>query len=91
MVEQGGFEKSNIKLVKSDVYCTTTELTHFATMLWSFIGGTGAAGWLHSDEDNWDRAIEIIKEELSKTPGFQELDSKGAKLRFVANIIVATK
>jgi hypothetical protein len=53
VVEKGGFEKDKITLTKADVYCTTPELTHFATMLWSFIGGTSEAGWLKSDEENW--------------------------------------
>ena len=60
-------------------------------MLWSFIGGTSEAGWLKSDEESWDKAIEVIKEELSKTEGFKALDGGTAQLKFVANIAIATK
>jgi hypothetical protein len=60
-------------------------------MLWSFIGGTTAAGWIESDEERWDEAIAIIKDELRKTDGFTELEDGKMILKFVANIAVATK
>ncbi|KAJ8069782.1 hypothetical protein OCU04_000198 [Sclerotinia nivalis] len=91
VVEKGGFEKDKITLFKRDVMCTTTELTRFATMLWSFIGGTTEAGWIKSDEDNWDEAIEVVKKVLRKTDGFKPLDGGRAQLKFVANVAIATK
>ena len=60
-------------------------------MLWSFIRGTSEAGWLKSDEENWDKAIDVIKEELKMTEGFKALDGGRAQLKFVANIVIATK
>ncbi|TVY22559.1 Methyltransferase [Lachnellula hyalina] len=91
VVEKGGFEKDKIVMKKAEVYCTTTELTHFATMLWSFIGGTSEVGWLESDEANWDKAINVVKEELAKTDGYKAIDGGRAQLKFVANIAIATK
>ena len=91
VVEKGGFDKDKITLKKGVVYCTTPELTHFATMLWSFVGGTSEVGWLKSDEENWDKAIDIIKEELKQTEGFKALDGGRAQLKFIANIAIATK
>ena len=91
VMEKGGFEKDKATLTKADVYCTTPELTYFATMLWSFVGGTSEAGWLKSDEEKWDKAIDVIKEELKKTEGFKALDGGRARLKFVANIAIATK
>lgn len=91
VVEKGGFERDKITLRKVEVYCTTPELTHFATMLWSFVGGTSEAGWLKSDEENWDQAIDVIKDELKETEGFKALDGGRAQLKFVANIAIATK
>jgi len=89
-IEEGGF--TNVRVVQRDVNVTTTNsLDRFATMLWSFIGGTTSVGWLESDENNWDEAIEIIKTELSKTDGYKELDGGKLKLKFVANVAVATK
>jgi len=91
IIEKGGFAKENIVFKKGEVYCTTPDLTHFATMLWSFIGGTSEVGWLKSDEETWDKAIEIVKEELAKTEGFKALEGGRGQLKFVANIAVATK
>jgi hypothetical protein len=91
VIEKGGFEKEKIVLKKAEVYCTTAELTHFATMLWSFIGGTSEVGWIKSDEETWDKAIEVVKQELAKTDGFKALDGGRGQLKFVANIAIATK
>jgi ubiquinone/menaquinone biosynthesis C-methylase UbiE len=91
VLEKGGFARDNIKMTKANVYCTTPELSHFATMSWSFIGGTSEVGWLKSDEETWDQAIEIVKDELRKTEGYEGLDGGRAKLKFVANIGIATK
>jgi SAM-dependent methyltransferase len=88
---EGGFAKENITMTKAKVSCGTPELTHFATMLWSFIGGTSEAGWLLSDEENWDKAIEIVKKELAKTEGYKILKGGKAQLEFIANIAIATK
>jgi len=88
---KGGFQKDKISMREAEVFCDTPELTHFATMLWSFIGGTNEAGWLESDEERWDEAIEIIVTELRKTKGFEELADGKARLRFVANIATAVK
>ncbi len=91
IVEEGGFCKENITVTKRDVYVITTGIDRYATMLWSFIGGTTTAGWLESDEIKWDEAIEIVKKELSETDGYKELDGGRIQLKFVANIAVATK
>lgn len=91
VVEKGGFEKDKIAIVNDDVYVTTSEITRYATMLWSFIGGTSAAGWLQSDEENWDKAVDVVKRELEKTDGYRALDGGRVQLKFVAMIAVATK
>jgi SAM-dependent methyltransferase len=87
----GGFEASKVQLTKGVVEYTTPELTRYATMLWSFMGGTGESGWLESDERNWDGAVRIVEDELRKTPGFQELSDGRATIRFIANIATAMK
>ena len=91
VVEKGGFDVDKIRVVTGNVPIATSEATRYANMLWSFIGGTGAEGWLESDEQNWDRAIAIVLEELRKTDGFRELDGGRLELKFVANIAIATK
>lgn len=87
--QKAGFEM--VTYTQAETYVTTSEINRYANMLWSFIGGTSSAGWLESDEENWDTAIEIIKEELLKTPGAEKVDGGGLKLKFVANIAIGTK
>ncbi|KAL9077983.1 MAG: hypothetical protein Q9157_003107 [Trypethelium eluteriae] len=91
IIEQGGFSTDNVKITKGDVQITTSEINRYATMLWSFMGGTTAVGWLRTDEENWDKAIETIKQELKKTDGYKELGGGKISLKFVANIAIATK
>ncbi|OIW26549.1 S-adenosyl-L-methionine-dependent methyltransferase [Coniochaeta ligniaria NRRL 30616] len=91
LVRESGFEKDKIREVQADVHVTTSEVTRYAAMLWSFIGGTGPTGWLESDEENWDRAVEIVKEQLRKTEGYKEIDGGKLQLKFIANIVIAMK
>jgi ubiquinone/menaquinone biosynthesis C-methylase UbiE len=91
VVEKGGFEKDKITLVKAHVYVTTSEITRHATMLWSFVGGTSAVGWLKSDEENWDMAVDVLKRELQNTDAYKALSGSRAQLKFVANIAIAMK
>jgi ubiquinone/menaquinone biosynthesis C-methylase UbiE len=90
-IAKGGFAEDKIVLVKRDVHVTATTMERFARMLWSFIGGTTAAGWLESDVDRWDEAVGIIEAGLRRTDGFEELEDGRLRLKFVANIAVATK
>ncbi|KAK8044773.1 hypothetical protein PG993_004797 [Apiospora rasikravindrae] len=91
VVEKGGFKSDKITMHQAPVSVTTSEVNRYANMLWSFIGGTTPVGWLKSDEENWDKAIDVIKEELKKTEGYKELDGGRLQLQFVANIAVAKK
>ncbi|RGP74724.1 s-adenosyl-l-methionine-dependent methyltransferase [Fusarium sporotrichioides] len=91
IVLQGGFTVDKVKMEKKDVFVTIGELKHFATMLWSFIGGTSAAGWLESDEENWDVAVDTVVEALKKSEGFEELGEGKNKIMFKANVVVAKK
>lgn len=92
IVESGGFQKEAIEMREVEVFITTsTKFQRYVTLLWSFMGGTTAAGWTPEDEERWDDAVEVIKQELSKTQGFELLDNGHAKLRFVCNVAIATK
>jgi len=91
VIEKGGLEKNNVTLTKVELSYGTPELMHFAKMLWSFIGGTSAVGWLEEDERMWDEAVDVIQKELKKAEGFRELGKVTAQLRFIANVAVATK
>ncbi|KAK8877037.1 S-adenosyl-L-methionine-dependent methyltransferase [Apiospora arundinis] len=91
VVEKGGFQSDRISMHEVPVSVTTSEPNRYANMLWSFIGGTTPVGWLKSDEENWDKAIDIIKEELKKTKDYKEIEGNRLQLQFVANIAVAKK
>ncbi|KAK6857097.1 hypothetical protein PG995_007284 [Apiospora arundinis] len=91
VVEKGGFKSDRISMHEVPVSVTTSEPNRYANMLWSFIGGTTPVGWLTSDEENWDKATGVIKEELKKTKGYKEIEGNRLQLQFVANIAVAKK
>jgi ubiquinone/menaquinone biosynthesis C-methylase UbiE len=89
-IKEGGFK--DVSLVQREVFAhTTTDIYHQANMLWSFIGGTTPLGWIPSDEERWDEAIEIIVAELRKTDGYQQLPGDKLRLKFIAHVAVATK
>ncbi|KAH8174426.1 methyltransferase domain-containing protein [Sarocladium implicatum] len=88
-VEDGGFK--DIKLGKAEGLITTVEADRYVNMLWSFVGGTTPVGWLKSDEERWDEAIDILKKEFKKTEGFRKLEDGRYQIRFKANIAIATK
>lgn len=50
------------------------------------------SGWLESDEERWDDAVDVVIRELRGGEGFDESEGgKGVRLRFVANVAVAKK
>ncbi|KAJ4252832.1 hypothetical protein NW762_010738 [Fusarium torreyae] len=90
-VIKGGFSPDKVTLLKRNVDGTIGDLGHFSTMMWSFVGGTSTAGWLESDEEHWDTAVNALEEVLTLSEGYEKLDGGRNKIRFVANIAVATK
>ncbi|KAM0542859.1 hypothetical protein ACHAPJ_012582 [Fusarium lateritium] len=91
VVIKGGFVPDKVTLSKRNVDGTIGDLGHFSTMMWSFVGGTSTAGWLESDEEHWDTAVNTLEEVLTLSEGYEKLDGGKNKIRFVANIAVATK
>ncbi|KAM0228513.1 hypothetical protein ACHAPO_010714 [Fusarium lateritium] len=91
IVVNGGFQTERVKLENKDVFITIGDLQHFSTMLWSFIGGTSSAGWLESDEENWDVVVDIVAEALKRSEGFEKLENGKNKIMFKANIVIARK
>ncbi|KAF5544499.1 s-adenosyl-l-methionine-dependent methyltransferase [Fusarium phyllophilum] len=91
VIIKGGFEPDKVKLIQKEVHVTIGDLRRFATMIWSFIGGTSKAGWLESDEENWDAAGDAVMEALSQTEGYEKLKDGKNKIMFQAHVAVATK
>ena len=48
-------------------------------------------GWLESDEEKWDVAVEAVVQALQKSEGFKKLEGGKNVVMFKANIAVATK
>ncbi|KAF5675759.1 hypothetical protein FHETE_2362 [Fusarium heterosporum] len=91
VVIKGGFTPENVSLEKRNVFVTVGDLKRFATMIWSFIAGTTTAGWLESDEESWDAAVDEVVEGLMLTEGYEKLADGKNKIMFKANIAVARK
>ncbi|KAI1070703.1 hypothetical protein LB507_006720 [Fusarium sp. FIESC RH6] len=91
VITQGGFSSETVKLENRDVFVTIGGLKHLSTMLWSFIGGTSSVGWLESDEENWDVAVEAVVEALQNSEGFKNLGDDKNVVMFKANIAIATR
>ncbi|TVY65066.1 Glandicoline B O-methyltransferase roqN [Fusarium oxysporum f. sp. cubense] len=89
MIVKGGFAPDSVTITQKDVHVTVGEIKKFATMIWSFIGGM--AGWLESDEENWDTAVEAVMEALMETEGYEKLEGEKNRIMFRAHVAVATK
>jgi ubiquinone/menaquinone biosynthesis C-methylase UbiE len=88
---EGGFAPEKVSVTQQKLLTmTTVDFERYVTLFWSIVGGTGASGWLQSDEDGWDETIRVLKEEMLKE-GTISVRDDGVYLEFVANIVVATK
>jgi ubiquinone/menaquinone biosynthesis C-methylase UbiE len=90
VLHKGGFLESKIKMSVSDVYMDLKDIQELATIVWSYLGIPGG-GWTENDEWNWDKAIDVFVEVLEKGGNYQKLESGEGRVKFVANIAIATK
>jgi ubiquinone/menaquinone biosynthesis C-methylase UbiE len=91
IVEAGGFEKKDITVQQRDVFANVGNFDLHTRLVWSFMGDPYGYGWRKGDEDTWDEAVEIVRQEFRKTEGFQLLEDGTAIVRSVANVVTATK
>jgi len=89
VMQKAGFE--DVKVTQTEMWITTCEIHRYATMLWSFVLGTSSVACSIEEEENWDRAIGIIEEELMNTEGAEVVEGRRLKLRFVVNVGVGMK
>jgi len=88
---KGGFESDKIILSASDVFTQVTDLRPWVQILWSYVGAP-ASGWTRKDEKDWDKAVDMIVEELEKSETYErKKDGKGGVLKMLANVAVARK
>ncbi|KAI1647336.1 S-adenosyl-L-methionine-dependent methyltransferase [Daldinia loculata] len=85
-----GFENEKIEQKSVKVYINVEDTERLAQVMWSFLGRP-ASGWLESDEENWDRAIETIRKSFLEDKGYTMSESGQLKIELVANAIIARK
>jgi len=90
VMQKGGFPSDNVKMTKCDVFVAAKDIRHWVTILWSFLGSR-EDGWYQSDEDNWDKVIDMVVEDIKSGPYYSTSESGEVLLRFEANVAVATK
>jgi hypothetical protein len=52
--------------------------------------GARADGWYLEDEEDWDKAVDILVNDIEARPCYSKLPSGNISLRMVANIGLAT-
>lgn len=87
ILKQAGYQ--NTKFVERSAWLEMPDPKRWARIAWTFLA-TPAGGWRQSDEDTWDRAIDIAVEEFQK--GDWHVYENGVhKIRMVATIAVTEK
>ena len=90
VLEAAGFEKGAVKAQQREVFMDVGDFDRHALITWSF-RGMPSTGWSKQDEERWDEAIEIVKQELRKTEGFQLLEDGRTVIRMLINVATASK
>jgi len=93
VMERAGF--SNVETVKCDATLRIVNLERWSKVAWSFLGAPmgPAGGWTKEDEENFEEAVSIVWDELSKDEDENvETDGTGgAKIKMVAHIAIGKK
>lgn len=87
ILERAGHEKT--QLFERAAWIEMPDLKRWATIAWSFLS-TAEGGWRQSDEDTWDRVIEICADEMQKEDAYVHEDGMH-KIRMISTIAVTKK
>ena len=90
ILEAGGFQKATVNIQQREIFVNVGDFDRHVLLTWSF-RGMPSAGWGKEDDERWEEAVEIVKQELQKSEGFQILEDGSAVMRFVINIATAAK
>lgn len=90
IVEAGGFEKEAIKVVQCHMFVNVGNYERATTLVWS-MRGMPRGGWTEEDEEHWEEAVEIVRQELQQTDEFRMLDDGTAEVKYPAIVVTATK
>ena len=78
-------------LERANVVIEVEDLSTWEEHTWSVLGRT-ESGWLESDEEYWDNAIEIFRETLRQQEGVEILENgRSARLTCWAWLAIAEK
>ncbi|KAF2264997.1 S-adenosyl-L-methionine-dependent methyltransferase [Lojkania enalia] len=82
-------EWKNVQYTDTDAWVKVKSLERWATIAWTFLS-TPVGGWKQEDEDNWEKAIAIIVEELAKSNAYRAEEGLHM-IRMTATIAIAKK
>jgi ubiquinone/menaquinone biosynthesis C-methylase UbiE len=90
ILEAGGFENGTVNVQQREIFVNVGDFDRHASVTWSF-RGMPSTGWNKQDEEMWNEAIQILKQELRKTKGFKILEDHSTVIRFLINVATAVK
>ncbi|KAF2706062.1 hypothetical protein K504DRAFT_460149 [Pleomassaria siparia CBS 279.74] len=93
IMREAGFsdDEDNVKMEKQEAWTRTSDLRGWAERVWAFLGGLGT--WQESDEETWDRAVDLLVEKLeglTEAQGVKVVDGE-TWLRASQWVVVAMK
>jgi SAM-dependent methyltransferase len=87
-MENGGFK--DVKMWKARSTSEIDDLDAWVEYMWSMLGRM-QSGWVPSDEERWDRALEVFGDSLRNQPGVEVLENGKARLTSWCWIAMAEK
>ncbi|KAI9713122.1 MAG: hypothetical protein M1820_001107 [Bogoriella megaspora] len=86
----GGFDKTNISFSEKNAYLKIPDLARWSQLGWSYLGYL-PEGWSKADEDNWEKAVKDIEDQLKSGRGISKNEKGETVLKMVACVAVARK
>ncbi|ETS77613.1 hypothetical protein PFICI_09675 [Pestalotiopsis fici W106-1] len=86
---KAGFAQGQTELHTVNVHLHYDSAERLARLIWSWLGPP-LSGWLESDEENWDKAIEVILKSFEENDDFK-LGPDGVEVQLTANVLIARK
>ncbi|MCJ1430652.1 hypothetical protein MMC27_000002 [Xylographa pallens] len=81
---------ATVEMSQCETLLTPTDVDRWAQVAWSFLGAP-VGGWTQPDEDKWDEATGIFRDNLVKHELFESDGKGGAKIKMVANVATLIK
>jgi SAM-dependent methyltransferase len=88
VILEAGFTQENMRVEKSEAWAKTSDIRGWAEKSWAFLGGLG--GWLETDEERWDEAVELMVKHCLEQGGTKVVDGD-VWMRATQWVVIATK